>query len=245
MRTTPISPPGAGTRPVEQADQAAVSTWTPARVVWASLAGAATLGAVLLAAAAGGVHLVDDHARDGDYITTDPERFSSTGHAVTVEKIDLDGLSGNWLLGTARVRATAAQDSSVFIGVASTEDVEDYLDGVAHSTVTELDDVEYDEHPGGAPSHAPADSNIWEAQASGPGTQTLTWEPEDGDWTMVVMNQDGSAGVDANADVGFTVPFLPRAVHWLLVASLLSGAAGALGLRFLQVSGRRRTAGAR
>ena len=35
-------------------------------------------GSRLLAAAAGGVHLIDDHARDGDYITSDTERVSST-----------------------------------------------------------------------------------------------------------------------------------------------------------------------
>ena len=247
MRTTPVktsdAPPGL--HPVLEPHRPAASTWTPVRVVVASLAGTATLGAVLLAAAAGGVHLVDEHARHGGYLTSDNVQVSSTGHAVTIEEIDLDGLDGDWLLGTARVRATAAQGSSVFIGVAPTNDVSDYLDGVAHSTVTELDDTEYAEHPGGAPSEAPADSDIWEAQASGPGTQSLTWEPEDGDWTMVVMNQDGSAGVDVTADVGATVPVLPRAVRWLLLASLLSGAAGALGLRFLQVSGRRRAGATR
>jgi hypothetical protein len=245
MPTTPLMTPDTGPRPVVAAGRAGSSTWTPGRILWATLSGTAVLGSVLLAAAAGAVHLVDENARDGDYITSDPMRVSSAGHAVTVEEIDLDGLSGDWLLGTARVRATAAQGSSVFIGVAPTEDVAAYLDGVAHSTMTELDDEEYDQHPGGAPSEAPADRDIWEAQASGPGTQTLTWTPEDGNWTMIVMNQDGSAGVDVSADVGATAPILPRAVKWLLGASLLSGVAGALGFRFLQVYGRRRSGGAR
>ena len=75
------------------------------------------------------MHLVDDHARHGGYITSDKVSVSSAGHAVTVEEIDLDGLNGDWLLGTARVRATAAPGTSVFIGVAPTDDVADYLDG--------------------------------------------------------------------------------------------------------------------
>ena len=115
MRTTPVKPTGTGPRPVVPTTQAAASTWTPGRVVLASLAGTASLGAILLAAAAGGVHLIDEHARHGGYFTSDTESVSSAGHAVTVEEIDLEGLRGDWLLGTARVRATAAQGSPVFI----------------------------------------------------------------------------------------------------------------------------------
>ena len=121
---------------------------------------------------------------------------------MTVEEIDLDGLSGDWLLGTARLRATAAEGSAVFVGVASADDVADYLDGVAHSEIVELDGIEYVEHAGGAPEQAPEEADIWTVQASGPGTQTVTWKPTAGDWAVVVMNQDASAGVDVRADVG-------------------------------------------
>ena len=97
-------------------------------------------GVLLMAAAAVGVHTGRQQRRDGGYLTTDTVHVDSAGHAVTIEEIDLDGLNGDWLLGTARVRATAADGAPVFIGVAPTDEVADYLDGVAHSTVTELDD---------------------------------------------------------------------------------------------------------
>ena len=121
----------------------------------------------------------------------------------------------------------------------------DYLDGVAHSTATELDDPAYTEHPGTAPGEAPTDSDIWTAQASGTGTQSMTWKPSGGNWTVVVMNADGSAGVDARTDVGATVPIVDTLVHWLLALSALLAVGGGLVLRFLQVSARRRSAGAR
>jgi hypothetical protein len=53
----------------------------------------------------------------------------------------------------------------------------------------------------------------------GPGTQTLQWTPSDGDWTVVVMRADGSAGVDVDARAGVTVPALP----WLWVGLLVLG----------------------
>ena len=239
MTTTPVLTP---TIPTAGPGRRTAPSWTAGRIAVVTLASAAVVGGGFLAAAAGGVHLVDQQVRDGDYVTSDSVSVSSAGHAVTVEGIDLDGLSGDWLLGTARLRATAAEGSPVFIGVASTDDLASYLDDVAHSTATELDDTAYDEHPGGAPSEAPADSDIWIAQASGPGTQTMTWEPADGSWTVVVMNQDGSAGVDVGADVGATLPVLPNAVQWLLIASVVFGVGGGLALCLVRVSTRRRSA---
>ena len=241
MRTTPVL---TAPRP-ETSPSPAPAAWTPARTAWLSAGAAAVVGAVLLAAAGGAVHLVDEQRRDGAYLTSDSVRVDSAGHAVTVEEIDLDGLSGDWLLGTARVRATGAGDAPVFIGVAPTEDVTDYLDGVAHSTVTELDDPAYTERPGTAPGEAPTDSDIWTAQASGTGTQSMTWKPSGGNWTVVVMNADGSAGVDARTDVGATVPIVGTLVRWLLALSALLAVGGGLVLRFLQVSARRRSVGAR
>jgi hypothetical protein len=216
------------------------SSWTTRRIVALSLASAAVLASGAMGAVAGGVHLIDEHHRDGAYLTTDTVHLGSSGHAVTVEDIDLDGLNGDWLLGTARIRATAADGSSVFVGVAPADDVADYLDDVGYSTVTELDDPAYDHHPGGPPSEAPADSDIWTAQKFGAGTQTVTWKPQDGDWTVVVMKTEATAGVDVRADVGATAPILHRAVTGLLIASVLSAAAGGLGLLMLLVTARRR-----
>jgi len=62
--------------------------------------------------------------------------------------------------------------------------------------------------PGGPPSGPPGDEDFWVAQASGSGTQQLDWEPAEGNWLFVVMNDDGSAGVAIDARVGATVPAL-------------------------------------
>ena len=43
-------------------------------------------------------------------------------------------------------------------------------------------------------------------QGSGP--QTLHWTPDAGDWSVVVMNADGSAGVAADLSAGAEIAFL-------------------------------------
>ncbi len=42
----------------------------------------------------------------------------------------------------------------------------------------------------------------------GAGEQSLVWDVEEGNWSVVVMNADGSAGVDAGVSVGASVSFL-------------------------------------
>ena len=62
---------------------------------------------------------------------------------------------------------------------------------------TDLDssgDRDYSRRPGGEPTGPPGDQTFWVASTSGTGEQTLEWEPEDGDWRAVVMNEDGRAG---------------------------------------------------
>lgn len=74
------------------------------------------------------------------------------------------------------------------------------------------------DRPGGPPASPPAELDIWVTQSSGPGMRTVEWMPADGNWTLVVMQADGSAGIDAQFRAGVTAPGLP----WL--------AAGVVGL---------------
>lgn len=55
----------------------------------------------------------------------------------------------------------------------------------------------------------------------------MRWTVHSGDWTVVVMNPDGSPGVAVRADVGVTSPVLPSLAIGLLVADLTAGLIGA------------------
>ena len=204
--------------------------WTPGRTTSMILAVVLFVGAVAMFAAAGIAHAVDNELREGDYLTTDATSLGTDGYALTIEEIDLDGLDGDWLLGKARLRVTTADpDAQLFVGVAPEDEVDDYLAGVKHSTVSEIADptTRYAEHPGGPVSVNPADSDIWDAQVTGSGTQGLEWKPRDGQWTVVVMNSDGAAGVHVSADVGATVPVLDQLDCWLMGIGALFALTGA------------------
>src|SRR5690606_14569038 len=131
-------------------------------------------------------------------------------YAITSDGVDLllDPDTPGWVadrLGEVRVRADSAT-SGVFIGIGPEADVEAYLDGVAHDQVTDLDyrpfDVDYRRAPGEQAPAPPGDQTFWVAQASGPGTQTLEWEAESGRWAVVLMNADGSPGVQSAVEMG-------------------------------------------
>ena len=102
-------------------------------------------------------------------------------------------------------------------GIARTSDVSDYLRGVAHTDVTNLDyagpwgddfQADYSDRTGSGHPAPPARSDIWVASQQGTGRQTLDWDVKDGDWSVVVMNADGSPGVDADISAGAKVPYL-------------------------------------
>ncbi len=61
-------------------------------------------------------------------------------------------------LGDVQIRATAPTGSTIFIGIARTVDVDAYLNGVSHATVTQIvagRDPVYSEVLGGAPAQPP------------------------------------------------------------------------------------------
>jgi hypothetical protein len=55
---------------------------------------------------------------------------------------------------------------------------------------------------------APAAQSFWVASTSGTAPLSLTWNPQPGHWSLVVMNTDASPGVRADLDFGATVPAL-------------------------------------
>lgn len=237
---TTIAPP----RPPAQPDDLAPPFVLPAprRRVWTSGATVSlligivlTIGGAALLVGAGAIYALDHDGREGDYFTSDTSELSTGGYALTVEEIELDGLSGDRLFGEARVRVTPTEaGGSVFVGIASTDDAAAYLEGVQHAEIVEIDDSSptYDDRAGGAPL-PPAAVDIWTAQASGQGTQELVWTPSDGDWTVVAMNSDGTAAVHITADVGATVPLFETALRWFLV---VGGFFAALGTTLVAVA---------
>jgi hypothetical protein len=195
-----------------------------ALVVTGSLA---TLLAVGLLAG-GGLALWGNAQKDSDgYLSTDTHQFEAGTRALATENLDIDLDGGDVImdtgdLGKVRLQVESRDDKPVFVGVARTSDVDDYLAGVSHTTLTDVStspfDADYDDHSGHRRPVAPVDAQIWAASEQGSGKQTLNWEIHDGDWSVVVMNADGSAGVDADISTGAKVPFLNE-LGWTALGS--------------------------
>ncbi|MCA1677615.1 MAG: hypothetical protein LC777_01045 [Actinobacteria bacterium] len=176
---------------------------------------------VLLAAgllAAGGVSLWADTAktdRDG-YFSSGAQSVQTKTHALVSEGIDIDA-DADWVFDdgrhmTVRVAATADDGERLFLGVAPQSDVAAYLNDVSYDEVTDVDvdpfNLETKALAGQATPGAPGSQKIWEASVEGSGTQTLEWAPKPGDWSVVIMNADGSAGVNTQATFAARVSFL-------------------------------------
>lgn len=209
----------------------------------AIVAGSITGVLAVIALVVGGLGLYADSKTDRDgYISTGSDPYSTKTYAIATEGLELDedvpGVVED-LYGKVRIRATSQDGKPVFVGIAHRDDVSRYLARSAHATLT---DVNYDPFEpsyrtvGGARRPAPpAEQDIWVASANGAGTRTVTWDVKQGNWSVVVMNADGSAGVDAGVSAGVTLDFLtPVAWGTLGGGLLLTAVAGGLlfaGLR--------------
>jgi hypothetical protein len=197
-----------------------------AAVIVGSLLALVSLGLLV----AGGAGLWANGQKDGQgYLQTRAERFHTDTAALRTNNLDVDlggtaSVLDNDLYGKVRLRATPRAGKDVFVGIARTSDVTRYLRTTAHTTVTDLDyhpfHADYAPTGGARRATAPTTRRIWVAQAHGRGAQTLTWDVTDGDWSVVVMNADGSPGIDADVRAGANVPFLNE-VAW---AALGAGA---------------------
>jgi len=214
---------GTATRPAER--------WGPGRVIGlvaASLLALVSLGA--LAAGAAGI-VLDQTGRDSrGYLMTSSTPYSTATRAL-VSASYRGGTSGDWfvnrdLIGTVRLRVRSAQP--VFAGIAPESSVDAYLAGVAQARGASLTtpSAEFRVRPGGAPASPPAAQRFWAASATGPGTHTLVWNPQPGNWRIVLMNADGSPNVSAEVSIGARFP------HLLAIAIAAAGA----GLALLAIS---------
>ena len=175
--------------------------------------------------------------KDADgYLTTNSERFATTTSAIATDDLDIADGGAGWIVdhdayGKLRLRVDPSADKPLFVGIAPTDRVRSYLDGAAHATVTDVDyspfHADYRESRGDAALAPPAGQDFWAASTHGKGTQTLTWDVESGSWSVVVMNADGSPGVDAGVSAGADVPILDE-LAWASTATgglLFAGAA--------------------
>ena len=117
--------------------------------------------------------------RDADgFFTSDGGRLETVAYAITSEKIDLGvrpgGSERRFDLGdlaTVRLTVDPQTETPVFVGIGPEDDVDRYLDGVAHAEIDDIDidpfRVTYDFVEGGEPAGPPGDEDFWAATRRG------------------------------------------------------------------------------
>jgi len=200
------------------------------RVILVAVGSIAALISLALLAGGCAATAIDRTQRDDDgFLMSPSEDFATATYAIASERADLDTGGAEWaldtFLGTVRIRSES--ERPVFVGIGPAADVDGYLAGVEHSVVRNFEHrPRYTERSGGAPASPPGEQAFWVASASGAGEQTLEWEPEDGDWRAVLMNEDGSRGVAAELSIGAELdPLLWIGIGLLLVGALFAAVA--------------------
>lgn len=198
------------------------------------------LVALGLSLAGAGLTWAHTTQRDADGFFSSPtERLDTAAPVIVSDEIDLGvPQEADWFapgdLATVRIEVAAPGDDTAFVGVGPAEKVEAYLEGVAQSRIADVEldpfEVSYRFTDGGTEAAPPADQDFWVA-VGGDG-RPLEWEVDGGDWVVVVMNEDGSAGVSVLASVGAKVDWLLPLALVLLFVGLGLGLVGTLLLVF-------------
>jgi hypothetical protein len=197
----------------------------------------------------GALTLVANGEKEDDgFLWTSTERVATSTSALTTENLDVDfdgagSLVDSGALGKIRLKAASRTDAGVFVGIARTSDVSRYLRGTSHAIVTDVDTETFRTSfkvnsrivPGARPSGEPWKQDFWVASSYGTGQRDFSWKVKDGDWSLVLMNADGTRGVNAAVSAGAEAPFLAP-LGWSLLGGglvllLVAGGLMAIGVR--------------
>lgn len=202
-------------------------------LVIGSLLGLIGLGLVV-AGAVLGIGYATQRDSDG-FFNTPTERYGTDTYALVSKDVtishmdDLPAFVDADDFGRVRVRARA-ETGDVFVGIGPSASVADYLGGVAQAEIVDVDFrpfvVDYSTIAGGPPPGLPGDEPFWVASASGAGGQEIVWDLEDGQWALVVMNADGSAGVVADVRAGGRFDLLGAIAIGLFAGGVIALAIG-------------------
>ena len=198
-----------------------------------------TIGAAALLSA-------ESSQQDGQYLTLDSQRYQSTGHAITTPSLVLDpgeagmaGLPPLEELASIQVRVSSViSDQPIFVGVADAFEVAAYLDEVPHAAIggvswTEEGQLagqwswpsdargELQETPGTRDPATPTEQDFWVTSTTGTGTQEITFDLQEGQWTLVVMNSDGTRPVWIDLQPGVRTELLDMVNPAMLITGVI------------------------
>ncbi len=174
--------------------------------------------------AGGALVWVSSSQTDSDgFFNTSSIVLERDSHALVVPSINIDvETMGLWEWSdffTLKIEGSNNDGAGgIFLGVAREADIDSYLSGVEYDEISRLTihhddaapyDIEFTRKHGNSTPADPATQTFWLVSAHGVGTQSLEWSPEAaGSFSVVLMNEDASRGVDLSVVVGAKVPLV-------------------------------------
>lgn len=214
------------------------------RLVLGSLGVLAGVG--LAAAAVAGIVGLETQRDATGYFVTHTHHYQTTSYALSTERLDVTGITGMLEAGLLRLRIAATSSSvakPIFVGIARSADINDYLNRVEHDELRGIGfdpfHIDYRRAGAGAPAAPPATQTFWQIRAQGTGTQKISWPVARGHWIAVVMNADGSRNVGVDAQLATRL----SGAWWFVAASVALAALALLGGVLLLRSGTRTRGG--
>jgi hypothetical protein len=160
-------------------------------------------------------------------VTSGHHAITSRAAALVTEEGDIDNFDAGFLGHPGIKLSFSGSDKPVFVGVGPAAEVDRYLAGAEVETVTDFDvrpfHLTTTVQEGTRTLSSPLDQSFWVAQSEGSSAAATTWKIRDGSYRVVVMNADGSSGIDVDGRFGLHVPRLTT-----IGRSLLGGGIGVL-----------------
>jgi len=183
------------------------------------------------------------HWADADgngYQSSEVIHIHKDSYAIIIERDDIHRKSA-WIwdwgnLISFKIEAINHDPSRpIFIGVAPQADVEVYIDDVEYNQITDFRIRPYkiefvDIHGNSEPlaprsfpnTHTATDEEFWAGSVYGTGSQILKIELEAEDYTFIIMNDDGAAGIDMDIKVGAKAPLILGTAVAFMVAAIMA-----------------------
>lgn len=174
------------------------------------------------------------------WIEAGPVRITSDATALVGDDIDVDlgeAIDERTWVGIGevptRIDIVARNGKDVFVGIAPSAAVDRYL---ADATYDRVDifrdgDASLSRIGGTGVLDEPTSQTFWVASTT---TGSLEWDATDGEWAVVVLNADGSPGVDVAVTGAARIPFV-RGIAAVLIVLGVFGLGGGATLTYFGV----------
>ncbi|HNM77434.1 MAG TPA: hypothetical protein PKI89_03660 [Tepidiformaceae bacterium] len=179
----------------------------------------------------------DGYVEGGGHMSTATAAFVTD--TATFEKVE-EGAGSRAGSVKLRISAERSDGGPVLVGIARATDLEAYLANGSSATVRHLSFGPFDYASvaqGGTRALPPPESALFAASASGSGRQQVVWPVESGSWRAIIMNADGSEGVEVDARFAVRFPYLRG---FAIVAMVFGGVLLVTGLLLVVFQARRK-----